>query len=135
MAHADRDVSSRCNRRGCTASITWAETVNGKRMPLDVHPNPAGNVAVWRDPTRPGVLCAFVFNPATTTPKVGETIYMPHKATCRGTDPDADKRTAKAKAEAAERAKAKKAADRERRAQAALEPELFSNVLPIRGRR
>jgi hypothetical protein len=30
--------------RSCGAPITWAITDQGKRMPLDAEPNPAGNV-------------------------------------------------------------------------------------------
>lgn len=36
--------ASRC--RACGASILWAETLNGRRMPLDPEPREDGNVMV-----------------------------------------------------------------------------------------
>ncbi len=64
--------------RSCGAPIIWAETVNGRRMPLDEDPDPDGKFVL--DETREPPLATF----APTDP--GER-FQSHFATC----PDSDK--------------------------------------------
>lgn len=61
--------------RSCGASIIWAETAAGKRMPVDVEPSPAGNVAL--EP-RPGL------DPLATVnePLFASSLRKSHFATC-----------------------------------------------------
>ena len=63
--------------RSCGDEIRWARTVAGKAMPLDLEPNPNGNVVL-----RDGV--AVVLGPLerTIAEEEGETLRMPHHATC-----------------------------------------------------
>lgn len=58
----------------CHAPIRWVETLNGKRMPLDQAPNPAGNVVL-----RNGVACVVRADDSTTLRR-----YMAHFASCAG---------------------------------------------------
>ncbi|MEZ5152095.1 hypothetical protein [Rhodococcus zopfii] len=44
VATAMRAATEKC--RSCRHQIVWAQTVNGKAMPLDVEPSERGNVAV-----------------------------------------------------------------------------------------
>lgn len=57
--------------RGCGQTIVWAMTEAGKRMPLDIEPNPDGNMTL----ILAGVLVA-------RKAQLDETRYMPHHATC-----------------------------------------------------
>jgi hypothetical protein len=79
----------RCNRTGCNAIIMFAITTNGKRMPLNAEADPEGNVAVSTD--EHGGLTARVLvrhDPEIpVAPGRGETIYMPHYATCKAIPP------------------------------------------------
>lgn len=70
--------------RSCGASIYWAYTVDGNRMPVDADPVDEGNVimAVNR---RTGELRARVVSPDEHVPN-GRNRYTPHFATC----PDAE---------------------------------------------
>lgn len=63
--------------RSCDAEITWARTAAGKAMPLDRLPDPNGNVVL-----RDGV--AIVLGPLerAIAEEEGETLRMPHHATC-----------------------------------------------------
>jgi len=63
--------------RACDAEIMWVRTVAGKAMPLDIEPDPNGNVVL-----RAGV--AVVLGPLerTIAEEEGETLRMPHHATC-----------------------------------------------------
>lgn len=71
--------------QSCGARIIFAITTNATAMPIDVEPNPDGNVTLVAGPISPH---------ATVHPKGGQvdlfgqadTRYMPHHATC----PDAD---------------------------------------------
>lgn len=62
--------------RSCGAAIRWARTRAGNLMPLDAHPDPNGNVEIVD-----GIVHVHPQPPLT-----GETLWMPHHATC----PDAD---------------------------------------------
>lgn len=63
--------------RNCRAPIRWEVTSHGKRIPLDIDPNPDGNVIL-----REGV--AIVLNPKLRAQLRQGTLYMPHHATCPG---------------------------------------------------
>lgn len=63
----------------CQASVIWAFTPMGKRMPLDPEPNAEGNTAAYRDGT--GRWRARVLRTG-EQPAGYERLYMPHFATC-----------------------------------------------------
>lgn len=64
--------------RACPAEIRWARTTNGKTIPLDAEPDPAGNVRLVDD-------VAHVIGPdPTLDPDDDGVRYMPHHATCPG---------------------------------------------------
>lgn len=73
-----------CER--CRATIVWAKTMagpngpGGKAMPLDLHEDPAGNVAVT--PTTHGRLHARVLMKDERHVPPVEFLAMPHFATC-----------------------------------------------------
>ncbi|MEJ7724323.1 MAG: hypothetical protein WKF64_08465 [Ilumatobacteraceae bacterium] len=70
--------------RSCAAAIVWAVTDNGKRIPLDAHPTPAGSVRLHDTvPPRAVVVGATIdlFDPTDDG-----TRYMPHHATCPQAD-------------------------------------------------
>jgi hypothetical protein len=69
--------SERC--RYCHRRLIFAYTVNNKLMPLDPVPNPAGNVAVYRDDR--GDLIATVLS-ANRQKQPHEMLHMAHFATC-----------------------------------------------------
>jgi hypothetical protein len=72
-----KDVgTSRC--RGCEATILWARTKTGSRIPLDAEPTRAGNVAFVDGYAR-------VFPKGHEFPQSAE-VYMPHWATCPKAD-------------------------------------------------
>lgn len=74
----------KCSR--CQAPIVFARTMatesgrGGKAMPLDLYPNPDGNVAV-RD-TGKGRLVARVLGKDEAHDRHAEVLAMPHFATC-----------------------------------------------------
>lgn len=41
-------ADDRCER-GCGDSFAWARTHKGKRIPIDLTPNPSGNIALYRE--------------------------------------------------------------------------------------
>ena len=63
--------TSKC--KSCHAPILWAETVNGRRIPLDAHPDPTGNVELHADGR------AVVHR---TAPLTGVPLYRAHHQTC-----------------------------------------------------
>jgi hypothetical protein len=71
-------VSARCH--DCGTLIAWVRTVADKRMPIDLEPNPDGNVVIDDH----GV--AYVLSPKGAH-AAGGTRYMPHFATCRNRRP------------------------------------------------
>lgn len=73
--------------RSCGASIWWAVTHNGERMPVDVEPVDHGNVMIAAGPWRPmnGTLVIVDQGPGLFD-EPGQGRYLPHFATC----PDAD---------------------------------------------
>lgn len=78
---------SRC--RACGAELAWTRTeANGKLMPLDPRPTPAGNVVVRRgDLSGVTVAIAEVLAGAELEQlrAAGDTpLYVPHFATCPG---------------------------------------------------
>lgn len=75
-----------CQGPGCSAEIVWAfNPVTQRVMPLDVEPDPAGNVeAEWDD--RMGVPVISAVHPSATTFMAMETVWMPHWATCPNAD-------------------------------------------------
>lgn len=73
----DRSLA-RC--RACGARIGWVRTAaNGKLMPLDPDPHPAGNVELYTLDT--GQLVARVHGQPELLHPDGPR-YMPHQATC-----------------------------------------------------
>jgi hypothetical protein len=60
--------------RSCGAEIVWAETPKGRRMPVDAHPYPNGNL---RLDNMEGRIVATV-----RKPEPGQRRYRPHFATC-----------------------------------------------------
>jgi hypothetical protein len=69
---------NRC--RSCNAPIIWATSVNGKPLPLNVQPEPRGNVELLavgngQDPV------ARVLSSAERAERVGE-LYVSHWVTC-----------------------------------------------------
>ena len=70
--------------RSCKAPIRWALTDRGKRMPLDVEPNPLGE---WRlAARRPGELPRAVYVPEDLRAGLAGELMMPHFATCPHAD-------------------------------------------------
>jgi len=60
--------------RSCGATIVWAITAKGRRMPLDPDPIPGGNVTLHEDG-------AVTVNPA-TDPETEVLGYVTHFVTC-----------------------------------------------------
>lgn len=76
--------SGTCRAMTCRAPLLFAETAaNGRRIPLDPTPNPAGNVRLELRPHRPLDL-AHTLNKADAAQAraAGVELYMPHHATC-----------------------------------------------------
>jgi hypothetical protein len=70
--------------RSCRAEIWWAETLAGKRIPVDTEPAPDGNVVLLRGgrgEAPPVVLVMSQAQADTVIPDVGPR-YMSHYATC-----------------------------------------------------
>jgi hypothetical protein len=72
-------VVSAC--RSCGAEIWWAETVMGRRMPVDADPVPDGNVVVVREGVGQAPPVVEVGHPATLMP-ADRPRYQSHFATC-----------------------------------------------------
>lgn len=78
---------AKCSK--CDEPILWCATVNGKMQPLDLAPNPDGNIVLTKNfrPTERGVLqeCR-VLTKAEREPGLftedTEERFMPHHATC-----------------------------------------------------
>lgn len=66
--------------RYCQQPVVFARTARGKMMPLDVTPNPNGNVACYRDVS--GQMVGHVVS-ETDLALPFERLYMPHFATCK----------------------------------------------------
>lgn len=75
--------AGRCKATACGAPLLFAETTKGNRIPLNVGPDQAGNVALELRPGRPLDL-AHVLNQADANAARarGDALYMPHHATC-----------------------------------------------------
>lgn len=69
--------------RSCGAEIIWAETVKGKRQPIDPLPVGKGDI-ILRD--RPGEDPLALVVLADPLPGMSEPKHLPHHATC----PDAE---------------------------------------------
>ena len=65
-------MSAAC--RSCGAPIIWAETVNGKRMPLDEDPDPAGKFTLDEEHNPPVAEYA--------KPDAKGELFTSHFATC-----------------------------------------------------
>lgn len=69
--------------RSCSAPIEWARTVNGRLIPLDAEPDPAGNVLLE---DVQGSRVAHVLGARGDVPfelaHLDGPRYMPHHATC-----------------------------------------------------
>jgi hypothetical protein len=66
--------------RSCKAPIIWAETTEGKRMPVDAEPSEPGNIKlVDRGPRR---LPIAVILDATALRSTTEVLRLSHFATC-----------------------------------------------------
>jgi hypothetical protein len=77
MSTLPKDVGTgRC--RGCQATIIWAKTKTGSRIPLDAEPTYLGNVAFVDG-------YAKVFGEGHELPN-SVARYMPHHATCPKAD-------------------------------------------------
>lgn len=72
--------NSTCKR--CHARVRWEKTENGRPIPLDVVPNPKGNV-VLREKTATDTRACVLRKGEETN----ETRYMPHVATCSNPKP------------------------------------------------
>lgn len=67
---------SKC--RSCGERVVWAETVNGRRMPVDAEPSPMGNVTL--EPRHNGPPIAHV----ASEPVAGG--RLSHFASCKNAD-------------------------------------------------
>lgn len=66
--------------RGCGARVVWAQTVNGKAIPLNSSPDPAGNLVLeTANRDRSGARRAVYVRPGE---RAGEPRYTSHFATC-----------------------------------------------------
>lgn len=78
----------------CDAPIIWAQTVNGKLMPVDAEPTRAGNVLLGDDgpAARPRLREATVLGAraalgaALEARDAGRTLYKSHFASCKEAD-------------------------------------------------
>lgn len=70
---------NRCE--SCQASIVWARTQRGERMPVDADPSPAGNVVVTGEgrERRAGVLTK---GQAAGARAAGQELFLSHFASC-----------------------------------------------------
>jgi hypothetical protein len=75
---AEKAAASPC--RGCGGLIFFVKTPNGKNMPVNLEPDSTGNVAVYRDVS--GTFQGRTLTKSDNAPSRGETLYMPHMATC-----------------------------------------------------
>lgn len=66
-------MTARTPCKACGASILWAETALGRRIPLNATPDPTGNVELHADGR------AVVHK---TAPLTGVTTYRTHFETC-----------------------------------------------------
>lgn len=66
--------------RGCGQRVFFVRTVAGKKLPVNLEPDPAGNTAVYRDGS--GCFVGRSLTKADPTPAPFEKVYMPHMATC-----------------------------------------------------
>lgn len=71
--------------RACHAEIVFAGTVNGRAMPVDLLPEPGGNVRLL---DRDGLAIAEVLGPLEQqiAEDAGEHLHWPHHATCPNAD-------------------------------------------------
>lgn len=76
-------MRDRSDCTSCERPIYWAITENAKRQPIDAEPDPAGNLAVYRDAL--GVLRSRVLGDG-EQPEPWEKRAMPHHATCTHAD-------------------------------------------------
>lgn len=67
-----------CER--CTARIVFARVDGGRLIPVDVEPDPDGNVAIRVDST--GRIRARVLSEDRPAPEGTERLHVPHFATC-----------------------------------------------------
>lgn len=74
---SDHDVAS-CP--SCSGRIRWTTTATGRRQAVNAEPNPAGNLAVYRDGV--GTLRSRGLTRERPNPEAYEQLYMPHVATC-----------------------------------------------------
>ncbi len=76
----------RCRGRTCRQHIILAPTQTGRYLPIDAEPDEAGNVQLAADLL--GYPYAQVLNDgdATRARDRGETLYMPHHASCVDVD-------------------------------------------------
>lgn len=66
--------------RVCPAEILWAETVNGRAIPVDADPVEGGNVRIT--PRRGAAPLAEVLGPLERELEPAGTLHYPHHATC-----------------------------------------------------
>lgn len=75
-----------CRSSVCGARFQWAETAKGRAIPIDLEPDPTGNVRLVARNYRPGSPLAEVLtgNELTQARRAGEQLYLAHFATCPG---------------------------------------------------
>jgi hypothetical protein len=63
--------------RSCGAEVIWAKTEAGRPMPVDVEPDPAGNLHLWLDGNHEYRCAVIVESWPDYRPR-----FRPHFATC-----------------------------------------------------
>lgn len=75
-----------CRAQVCGARFQWAETAKGRAIPVDLEPDPTGNVRLVARNYRPGAPLAEVLTGSELVDarRAGEDLYLAHFATCPG---------------------------------------------------
>jgi hypothetical protein len=68
--------------RSCGAPILWAETITGRRMPLDYEPSDKGNIILGLRRERPPLALVQVEITRARLLSAGELLYTSHFASC-----------------------------------------------------
>lgn len=72
-----------CRAMTCRATLLWAETPKGKRIPLDPKPTLEGNIALELRPSRPLDLAVTLDKEHLEMARSnGDALYTSHFATC-----------------------------------------------------
>jgi len=73
-------MSDQC--RSCRAAIIWAETITGRRMPLDKTPTPEGNIVLGIRHQQPPLALVKTKQALVNLHAKGELLYTSHFVTC-----------------------------------------------------